>query len=452
MESVAMSSPMPPIRPGSRPASGVDRWIWASGAASVGAAASCCLESAAFPWLFAVAAASTAVAAARVGWRRDSAQTTERAVADAVAVRERERDAATRHAAYWQAIVATMTEGCVTIDARGTVEAINDAALQLFGYTRDEVVGENVAMLMPEAVATEHDEHLRRYLRTGERRIIGIGREVVGKRKDGSEFPIDLSVGEGTVHGQRFFTGILRNLTERKELQAKVAQNERLAAVGELAAGVAHEVNNPINTIINCAQLIHDGDDPGANATVIAEEGQRIAEIVRDLLQFARDDRGKAQPTSLAEIAARTLRLLGDNWNRHGIKVAVEFAAGLPPAMARPQQLQQVMLNLLMNAKDALSQSTKPERTIWLSGHLHDDMVCVSVRDNGPGVPEHLGVRVFEPFVTTKRARGGTGLGLSVSKGIVEGSGGTIELRNKPGEGAEFVVCLPRADVDGMTA
>lgn len=438
----------PPSQTGDRPASGVDRWIWASGAASVGAAASCCLESEAFPWLFALAAAATAVAAARVGWRRDSTLSTQRAVADAVAVREQERDAAARHAAYWQAIVATMTEGCVTIDARATVEAINDAALRLFGYTRDEVVGQNVRMLMPPAIAAEHDEHLGRYQRTGERRIIGIGREVVGRRKDGSEFPIDLSVGEGSVGGQLFYTAILRNLTERKELQSKVAQNERLAAVGELAAGVAHEVNNPINTIINCAQLIHDGDDPSTNATIIAEEGQRIAEIVRDLLQFARDDRGNAQPTSFADVASRTLRLLGDNWNRHGIKVVVDLAANLPPAMARPQQLQQVLLNLLMNAKDALAQSTKPERTIWLTGHLHDGMVCVSVRDNGPGVPEHLGTRVFEPFVTTKRARGGTGLGLSVSKGIVEGSGGTIELRNMPGEGAEFVVCLPRADVD----
>jgi two-component system sensor kinase FixL len=410
------------------------------------------MGSASFPWLFAVAAAATAVAAARVGWRRDSAESTQRAVADAVATRERERDAAARHAAYWQAIVATMTEGCVTIDAGGKVEAINDAALRLFGYAREDVVGRNVAMLMPPAIAAEHDGYLGRYLRTGERRIIGIGREVVGKRKDGSEFPIDLSVGEGSVGGQRFFTAVLRDLTERKELQSKVAQNERLAAVGELAAGVAHEVNNPINTIINCAQLIHDGDDPQANATVIAEEGQRIAEIVRDLLQFARDDRGRAQPTSLAEVATRTLRLLGDNWNRHGIKVVVDFAANLPQAMARPQQLQQVLLNLLMNAKDALAQCERPERTIWLTGHLHDGMVCLSVRDNGMGVPERLGVRVFEPFVTTKRARGGTGLGLSVSKGIVEGSGGTIELRNKPGEGAEFVVCLPRADAEPPTA
>jgi two-component system sensor kinase FixL len=442
---------MPNPAPASPPPTGPDRWIWAGGMASVGAAAACCMDAPAFPWLFALAAATTAVAAARIGWRRDTAQSTERAVADAVALRERERDEAARHAAYWQAIVATMTEGCVTIDAKGTVEAINDAALKLFGYTRDEVVARNVKMLMPAGFAADHDQHLARYLRTGEKRIIGIGREVVGRRKDGSEFPIDLSVGEGAVHGQRFFTAILRDITERKELQTKLAQSERLAAVGELAAGVAHEVNNPINTIINCAQLIHDGDDAQPNATVIAEEGQRIAEIVRGLLQFARDDRGKAQPTALGEIATRTLRLLGDNWTRHGIKVVVDLAADLPPAMARPQQLQQVLINLLMNAKDALTQSTNNDRTIWLSGHLHDGFVCLSVRDNGPGVPERLGVRVFEPFVTTKRARGGTGLGLSVSKGIVESSGGTIELRNKPGEGAEFVVCLPRADADALT-
>jgi two-component system sensor kinase FixL len=414
-------------------------WVQVGVAALLGALAALATAAAGVQWQLAVVAGATAIAAATIATRAAS----RRAAAAA-------NDPA-REAAYWQAIVATMTEGCVTIDVRGTIESINEAALRLFGYTRAELLGKNVKILMPAPYGAEHDGYLGRYLKTGERRVIGIGREVVGRRKDGSEFPIDLSVGEGWLGGQRFFTAVLRDISERKELQTKLAQSERLAAVGELAAGVAHEVNNPLNTIINCAQLIHDGDDANANATVIAEEGQRIAEIVRDLLQFARDDKGRLQPTSLAEVTGRTLRLLGDNWNRHGIRVVVELPDDLPPALARPQQLQQVLLNLLMNAKDALAEGGRPDRTIWLRGRAHGDRVCLAVRDNGPGVPAHLGVRVFEPFVTTKRARGGTGLGLSVSKGLVESAGGALELHNRPGEGAEFVVSLPRAEADPLT-
>ena len=421
-------------------------WIQPGMAALLGGAAAAAAAAAGLHWQLAVATGAAALAAATIATRAAN----RRAVAG-VAAAPATDTAHERDAAYWQAIVATMTEGCVTIDVRGTIESINEAALRLFGYTRAELLGNNVKMLMPASYGAEHDSYLGRYLKTGERRVIGIGREVVGRRKDGSEFPIDLSVGEGWLGGQRFFTAVLRDISERKELQTKLAQSERLAAVGELAAGVAHEVNNPLNTIINCAQLIHDGDDANANATVIAEEGQRIAEIVRDLLQFARDDKGRLQPTSLAEVTGRTLRLLGDNWNRHGIKVVVELPDDLPPALARPQQLQQVLLNLLMNAKDALAEGARPDRTIWLRGRAQGDRVCLAVRDNGPGVPAHLGVRVFEPFVTTKRARGGTGLGLSVSKGIVESAGGALELHNRPGEGAEFVVNLPRAEADPLT-
>ena len=349
-------------------------------------------------------------------------------------------------AARWRAIVDTATEGILTIDDRGTVETVNGAAVRLFGWPAEEIVGRNVAQLMPPPYATEHDEYLRRYLSTGERRIIGIGREVVGKRRDGSEFPIDLSVGEGNLEGRKFFTGVIRDITERKQMQTKLAQAERLAAVGELAAGVAHEVNNPINTIINCAQLIDDGDDARSNCRVIIEEGQRVAEIVRDLLQFARDDRDNPQPTSLADAAARSLRLIGENLKRHGIAVRVSIPDDLPPVLARPQQMQQVLLNLLINAKDALLQEPREDRRIELSARTIDDGVQVTVQDNGPGIPGALGDRVFEPFVTTKRARGGTGLGLSISKSIVEGYGGRITVESRPGEGATFRIWLPLAD------
>jgi two-component system sensor kinase FixL len=350
-----------------------------------------------------------------------------------------------RFAARWKTIVDTATEGVVTIDDRGIVETMNGAAERLFGWTAAELVGRNVKDLMPAPFAAEHDDYLRRYLATGERRIIGIGREVVGQKRDGTQFPIDLSVGEGTIDGRKFFTAVISDITERKAMQTKLAQTERLAAVGELAAGVAHEVNNPINTIINCAQLIEDGDDAHANCRVIIEEGQRVAEIVRDLLQFARDDRAEPQPTSLPEVVERTLRLIGENLKRHGIQLRVSVPEDLPPVFARPQQVQQVLLNLLINAKDALLQEARGDRRIDLSATPVADGVQIAVQDNGPGIPPELGDRVFEPFVTTKRARGGTGLGLSISRSIVESYGGRITATSSPGQGATFRVVLPPA-------
>jgi C4-dicarboxylate-specific signal transduction histidine kinase len=180
---------------------------------------------------------------------------------------------------------------------------------------------------------------------------------------------------------------VLRDISQDKDIQMKLAQTERLAAVGELAAGVAHEVNNPINTIINCAQLIADGDDLKSNCQVITEEGQRIAEIVQDLLRFARDDRDRPQPTSLPEVVQRTLRLVGENWKRHGIALTVDVPLTLPLVQARPQQLQQVLLNLLINAKDALVQAQCENRKVALAASPVRNGVQFCVTDNGPGIP-----------------------------------------------------------------
>lgn len=394
----------------------------------------------------AVLAGGLTVCAALLPWCR---RKTHVAIEEATWAAEREREHAvstsTRHVEAWRAIVDNATEGIVTIDAKGTVETVNGAAEELFGYESGELIGRNVKRLMPQPYEREHDEYLARYLRTGERRIIGIGREVVGLRKDGSQFPIDLSVGEGTIDGHKFFTAVIRDITERKDLQSKLGQSERLAAVGELAAGVAHEINNPINTMINCAQLIEDGDDPVENGRVIIEEGGRIADIVRALLQFARDDRDRAQPTSLSEAVDRTLTLIGENWKRHGITVTIDVDDQLPMVLARPQKVQQVLLNLMINSKDALVQHDVPNRHVTLTAKEADGGVELRVSDNGPGIDAAVADRIFEPFITTKRARGGTGLGLSVTRSIIEGYGGTIRLVDEAASGAVFAVWLPLA-------
>lgn len=394
----------------------------------------------------ALAAGLSAVALMRPWCRGHTRHAIEAATWAAEREREHAVSTSTRHVVAWRAIVDNATEGIVTIDAVGNVETVNGAAEMLFGYAKEELIGHNVKVLMPEPYFGEHDEYLARYIRTGQRRIIGIGREVIGKRKDGSQFPIDLSVGEGTIDGRKFFTAVIRDITERKELQMKLAQSERLAAVGELSAGVAHEINNPINTMINCAQLIHDGDDPIENGRIIIEEGGRIADIVRALLQFARDDRDHAQPTSLAEAVQRTMTLIGENWKRHGITVTIDVDEDLPMVMARPQKVQQVLLNLMINSKDALLQQDVSNRHVALTARESGGGVELLVSDNGPGIDAAIRDRMFEPFVTTKRARGGTGLGLSITRSILAGYGGTIGVDNgDQANGAEFIVWLPLA-------
>ncbi|MGE3172662.1 MAG: nitrogen regulation protein NR(II) [Planctomycetota bacterium] len=345
-----------------------------------------------------------------------------------------------------RAIVATATEGIVAIDTSGRIETVNRAAERMFGYSPDELVGRDVTVLMPNPYRDEHATYVRSYLETGRARIIGIGREVVGLRKDGSEFPIDLSVGEGSVGDRCFFVAIIRDISDRKEMQAKLALAERLAAIGELAAGVAHEINNPINTVLNCAQLIRDGDDADENTAMILDEGQRIAGIVDDLLRFARDEPDLTQPTDISIIVQRTVRLLQRALLRSGVHLNVDVADGLPPLGVNPPRLQQVLLNLVLNAKDALLEGpagTPPCITVQVTPQ-HGG-VLVTVRDNGPGVPPDLGTRIFEPFLTTKRGRGGTGLGLSISKSIVDGFGGSIGVQDAPGGGADFRIWLPAA-------
>ena len=425
-------------------------WVWPLGTASLGLAL--CWLWPADSWVRTFGSGAIGAAAALVLVLPRAHSRAARAMSAATATLAPQRATAlataSAHGARLQAIFDTATESIVTIDETGHIETWNGAAERMFGHPAATVLGRNVSILMPEPYRGEHDGYLERYRRTGVRHIIGIGREVTGQRADGSTFPIDLSVGEGWIDGRRFFTAVIRDITERKEMQTKLAQTERLAAVGELAAGVAHEVNNPVNTMINCAQLIADGDEAASNCQVIIEEGQRIAEIVKDLLQFARDDSDRPQPTGLPEVLQRTLRLFGENLKRHGVAIRTDVPEELPQVRARPQQVQQVLLNLLINAKDAMLQGPCERREVRITAAVDGAGVRMLVADTGPGIPAHLGSRIFEPFVTTKRARGGTGLGLSISKSIVEGYGGTLDVQSQPGHGATFRVWLPLAERD----
>ncbi|MAE76774.1 MAG: hypothetical protein CMJ85_07905 [Planctomycetes bacterium] len=349
-----------------------------------------------------------------------------------------------------ESVLDAVIDPIIAIDEKGTVVRANPAVETTFGWSPRQLVGRNVAVLMGEPYRSEHDKYLHRYLETGQRKAIGIVRTVIGRRKNGEDFPCEISVSEMRGAGSSRFVGVVRDTSEKEEMSLRLSQAERLAAVGELAAGVAHEINNPVNTIINCAQLVRDGDDEPRLLDDIVHEGLRIASIVRDLLDFSRDHGDERAPTPIDDVIERTLSIVGGRIEKQGIRLEVEVEDLLPQVSGRAQQLQQVLLNLLLNARDALVADERPHDklirvTAARGGSAAEPRIVLCVRDNGPGVPSEVQDRIFQPFFTTKRDRGGTGLGLSVSLGIVKAHDGVLRLTSKPDDYCEFTVELPVA-------
>jgi two-component system, LuxR family, sensor kinase FixL len=370
-----------------------------------------------------------------------------------------------------RAVLETAVDAVITIDRAGLVESFNPAAERMFGYAAAEVVGRNVRLLMPEPYQSRHDEYIARYLATGERKIIGIGREVVGRRKDGTTFPIDLAVGEAATPDGPFFTGIIRDLTDRKRteeelrrsnarleeaLRALEGKNEeiramtqqlwqaaKLAAVGELAASIAHEVNNPLATVaLRVESLLAQTppDDPRRRLLeVVDQEVERMGNLVANLLQFSRRGRQRASTLDVRDELLGTLELVRHQFHTRRITLAQELAPVLPAVHADRQHLRQVFLNLFTNALDAMPQGG----TLTLRAAAAPAAVTVEVADTGVGIaPEHL-PRVMEPFFTTKDEGKGTGLGLAVCRRIVQEHRGTIEISSEPGQGTRVRITLP---------
>ena len=345
-------------------------------------------------------------------------------------------------------VFASVLDPILAIDERGRILAANPAVTKVFGWTADELAGQNVNVLMGEPFRTEHDGYIAAYLATGAQKAIGRIRNVIGRRRDGDEFPCELSVSEVWIQEGRRFFGVVRDVSEREHVTMRMAAAERLAAVGELAAGIAHEVNNPINTIINCAQMIKEGDRAPELCDHVIQEGMRIASFVRELLDTAADREEAFQATDVRDPIQRALTLLAIRFRHAHIRFETDLPEGLPRVRAKPRRLQQVFLNLFLNARDALRSVERGDRCVQVAARRADDspdLVEITVRDNGPGIPPHALSRIFQPFYTTKNAGEGTGLGLAVSAAIVHDHDGTLSARSEPGVGAEFVLRLPTA-------
>jgi two-component system, LuxR family, sensor kinase FixL len=358
-----------------------------------------------------------------------------------------------RREAHLRSILATVPDAMIVIDGRGRMESFSAAAERLFGYTEAEILGQNVKMLMPSPYREAHDSYLARYLSTGERRIIGIGRVVTGRRKDGSVFPMELSVGEMNVDGRRLFTGFVRDLTERQdrdrrfqEMQSELIHVSRLTELGQMVSALAHEVNQPLTAITNytkaAQRLLAMGDQERAEATLgkLTEQADRASQIIQRLRQFVKKGETERRAENLAKTIeeASALALVGTA--TPGIKVDLRLQPELPPVVIDKVQVQQVLFNLIRNAVEAMAECARRELSIGATA-VPDGAVEVQIADTGPGLPETVKAKLFQPFVTTKAS--GMGVGLSICRAIIEAHGGRLWADDNPGGGAVFRLTLP---------
>ena len=338
-----------------------------------------------------------------------------------------------------RSLIDSAVDGIIVIDQTGRIESFNPAAERLFGYRAPEVLGRNVSMLMPSPYQEEHDGYLQRYLTTGAARIIGIGREVTGRRRDGTIFPVRLSVGEMTIGGERKFTGILHDLTERVRLEQQLREGAALAKVGEMAAVIAHEVKNPLAGIRGAIQVIGsrmpaDSRD-GAVLSEIVKRIDTLDGLIKDLLLFARPPEPRRASVDVVPLVTMTADLLRRDPSFETVTVGVTGSA--PPLLADAEMLKIVFQNLLVNSAQAMQGHGKVDVAV----EAHDGACVMAFTDTGPGIPPEVRDRVFTPFFTTKSR--GTGLGLPTAKRLIEAHQGEIQIDCPASGGTRVRVKIP---------
>jgi two-component system sensor kinase FixL len=372
-------------------------------------------------------------------------------------------------------MVQTATDAIIVVDSRGEIVSWNRGAETIFGYSADEAIRENVTIIMPERYREGHRKQIGRIITTGEAKIIGKTVETAGLRKDGSEFPLELSLATWDSKGEVFFAAIIRDITERKEEEARKAaeqererqrvlsmRSDRLRSLGEMAAGIAHELNQPLQGVRGMAERLLISIDRGWELTeekirdradTIIEQADRMVHIIEHIRIFARESgKPEPRPVKVNDVVRASMDLLGTQFRSRGIQLERELMESLPVVSANPFSLEEVVINLLINARDAVEEqmnagsvSTPPRvllRTL-LDRTDESDYVKIEVTDSGVGIPEDMLGKVFDPFFTTKGPDRGTGLGLSISRSIVEGFGGMIYINSTPGSGTTVNISLP---------
>lgn len=360
----------------------------------------------------------------------------------------------------FRVIVETAPTGIVIADERGRIAEVNAQALQMFGYEHGELIGEAIETLLPERLRSSHQVHRSGYTKEPRMRPMGVGMELLARRKDGTEFPAEISLGPLVTKEGVLVSSTIVDITGRKKMEGQLRQSQRMEAIGKLAGGVAHDFNNLLAVILGSADVVLDklpADHPSRRKLeLIRQAGSSAADLTRQLLAFSRQQMLQPRLLDLKEIVGRTQvllsRLIGEN-----IQFTISLEPSLGQVKADPGQIEQVLLNLAVNARDAMPQGGRlriEARNVELDDSYKDvhqpvipgRYVMLAVEDTGCGIDRDTQSRIFDPFFTTKEFGKGTGLGLATVYGIVKQSAGYIWVYSELGKGTIFKVYLPRVD------
>lgn len=352
-------------------------------------------------------------------------------------------------------VIDSLHEGLIIADAAGNIVDVNAATIRMFGYDREELIGANLAIILPEEITWEHEGRLAGYSKTSKTNLIGKGRRLVGRHNSGREFPLHLHVAKFEQEGKKYFVGSTQDLTEKEQLESHRRQSDKLAAVGRLAGGIAHDFNNLLLPIITLTEIMLD--DPASEEKrierhkVVLAAAERGRKIVEKFLAFSREDSLITEAVDLPAMVEEVLGLV-----RGTAPATIIFqssALPVPPVTANSGELHEVVVNLVINALDAIEgaggeivieidrvSSNDAHTPVLLDGRSY---VRLSVSDNGGGMDDEVKDRMFDPFFTTKDVGVGSGLGLSVVHGIVERMQGFIDVSSTPGEGTIMKLYLP---------
>jgi PAS domain S-box-containing protein len=343
-----------------------------------------------------------------------------------------------------RAILNTAADAIITIDRRGIIDSVNPATVRMFGYTQDELLGQNVSILMPPPYRDEHDSYLARYLETGEARIIGVGRDVTGRRKDGSTFPIGLAVSE--VDHLGLFTGIIRDISERVAAHQKLLQSERLAAIGEAMTGLAHESRNALQRSQACLDMLADQLQGQPGSLELIESIQRAQDDLHRLYEEVRDYAApinvQPQHRHISEIVRQAWEDLAPAREKRAVRLREISTCDDLHCEVDAFALRQVFRNILENAVQAGPDPVEIQVEYSDVQNTGSPAISITFRDNGPGVKPEDAERVFQSFFTTKTE--GTGLGMAIAHRIISAHGGQVAVNPDCQPGAEFIVTLPR--------
>jgi len=338
-------------------------------------------------------------------------------------------------------IINSATDAIITINEEHVIVGYNRGAEQMFGFSRDEALNQDLSIIIPPPYKAEHRSYVRRYVATREARLIGKHIRLTAQRRDGAEFPISISFSVAEIRENLYFTGIIRDISEYRQMEDRVLQTERLAAVGNTVTHIAHEIKNPLLIIGGFARQllkIPEMDDKSRQKlSIIAEEVGHLEAMVAEMRDFVRRPPVQKRVGQIRDALKDALELFQDTLEEHRVTVHQVEETPVPPLAFDPQALHQVLINLLKNALEAMPRGGE----ITMASRVRGSNAEISIADTGEGMPPGVAAKIFQPYFTTKEK--GTGLGLAICQSIIQEHGGAIAVDSAPGQGTTFTIQLP---------